>query len=137
MVTPVSLRLGRGRRRRARAGDCDAGAVMVVGRVASLSVFPVKSTSGQSVTAAALTERGVLHDREWAVYTADGGIASGKTSRRFRKVEGLLGWRSTLPAEPGGVPFVHDPDDVRYRADDPAASWSTSRRSASAPTHPC
>jgi len=96
--------------------------VLVVGRVVSLVVFPVKSTAGQAVTTTALTERGVLHDREWAAYTADGGIASGKTSRRFRKVEGLMEWRSTLPAEPGGAPFVQAPDGVTYRADDPAAS---------------
>ncbi len=100
---------------------------MVVGRVASLVVFPVKSTSGEVVAATPVTGRGVLHDREWAAYTADGGIASGKTSRRFRKVEGLMGWRSTLPAEPGGAPFVHDPEGVTYRADDPAASQALSR----------
>jgi uncharacterized protein YcbX len=100
---------------------------MVVGRVASLVVFPVKSTSGEVVAATPVTGRGVLHDREWAAYTADGGIASGKTSRRFRKVEGLMGWRSTLPAEPGGAPFVHDPEGVAYRADDPAASQALSR----------
>lgn len=100
---------------------------MVVGRVASLVVYPVKSTSGEVVAATAVTGRGVLHDREWAAYTVDGGIASGKTSRRFRKVEGLMGWRSTLPAEPGDAPFVHDPEGVTYRADDPAASQALSR----------
>jgi len=38
----------------------------------------------------AVDNRGLLHDREWAAYTSDGGIASGKTTRRFRRVDGLF-----------------------------------------------
>ncbi len=101
----------------------------LVGRVAALSVFPVKSTAGQSVGSVAVTERGLVHDREWAVYTADGGIASGKASRRFRKVEGLLAWRSTAPPgqdDADAVPTVQAPDGEVYRVDDPAASLALS-----------
>jgi len=61
----------------------------VVGSVGLLSHYPVKSTGGQALTSAVLGDRGLRHDREWAVDTSDGGIASGKTTRRFRKVEGL------------------------------------------------
>ena len=70
----------------------------VVGSVGLLSHYPVKSTGGQALTSAVLGDRGLRHDREWAVDTADGGIASGKTTRRFRKVEGLLSWWSTVRA---------------------------------------
>ena len=98
----------------------------VVGRVGALSVFPVKSTAGESVRSARVTERGVVGDREWAVYTADGGIGSGKTSRRFRKIEGLLAWRSAAPSDPDAVPSVHAPDGQVYRVDDPAASLALS-----------
>jgi uncharacterized protein YcbX len=99
----------------------------VVGRVAALSVFPVKSTAGQSVPSVVLTERGVVHDREWAVYTADGGIASGKTSRRFRKVEGLMAWRSAAPSDPQAAPSLLAPDGEVYAVDDPAASLALSQ----------
>jgi uncharacterized protein YcbX len=103
---------------------------MVVGIVSLLSRFPVKSTAGESLSSAAVGDRGLLHDREWAVYTADGGIASGKTTRRFRKVEGLMGWRSTVV--PAGVSFGELPallsaDGSTYRVDDPAAAEALGR----------
>lgn len=34
-------------------------------------------------------QRGLEGHRTWAVHTADGGIGSGKTTRRFRRVDGL------------------------------------------------
>jgi uncharacterized protein YcbX len=94
-----------------------------LGRVAALRVFPVKSTAGQALPSAAVAARGVVHDREWAVYTADGGIASGKTSARFRKVEGLMAWRSTVPADPDGVPSVHAPDGGCTARTTPPRPW--------------
>jgi uncharacterized protein len=97
----------------------------MVGSVSLLMHFPVKSTAGQSLSAAVVDDRGLVHDRQWAVYTADRGIASGKTTRRFRKVAGLMSWRSSVPAtgSPDGiVPELHSPDGATYRVDDPAAS---------------
>lgn len=85
---------------------------------------------GEQLEAAEVDRRGLVGDREWAVYTPDGGIGSGKSSRRFRRVDGLLGYRSTLPApdepaQPGGsarpVPLIESPAGQRFRADDPAA----------------
>jgi uncharacterized protein YcbX len=69
---------------------------MIAATLARLWRYPVKSTAGEELREARLDHRGLEHDRLWAAYTADGGIASGKTTRRFRKVEGLLRWRSTL-----------------------------------------
>lgn len=87
----------------------------------ALARYPVKSTAGEPLGAAVLDARGLRGDRAWAVYTDDGGIASGKTSRRFRRVDGLLGWRSTLDDE-SGIPVLHDPDGQRWSVDDPAAA---------------
>lgn len=95
--------------------------VGTVGTVGALARYPVKSTAGQALTVAAVGARGLAGDREWAAYTPDGGMASGKTSQRFRRVDGLLGWRSTL----GGAdepPELHSPDGTSYPVDDPAAS---------------
>lgn len=92
----------------------------VVGTVGSLHRFPVKSTAGESLAAAEVDGRGLRSDREWAVYTADGGIASGKTTRRFRRLDGLLLWRSSATAD-GAVPLLHSPDGATYPAGNAAA----------------
>ncbi len=76
---------------------------IVVGVVASLHRYPVKSLLGESLGEARVDARGVEGDRVWAVYTDDGGIGSGKTSRRFRRVDGLLQLRASLDA---GTPLV-------------------------------
>ncbi len=102
------------------------GSWIAVGVVAGLGRFPVKSTAGESLSLARVTDRGLRHDREWAAYTADGGIASGKTTRRFRKVEGLMRWQSQVPAG-GDVPTLLSPDAEPYRVDDPAASAALTR----------
>lgn len=103
----------------------------IVGTVAALARFPVKSTAGESLSSVEVGERGLRHDREWAAYTADGGIASGKTTRRFRKVPGLLSWRSTAGADPGpaaeSVPWLHDPHGTCYPVNDPAAADALGR----------
>ena len=72
---------------------------MLIGTVAALARFPVKSMGGEPVSAAQFEARGVVADRLWAVYTADGGIGSGKTSQRFRRIDGLLNYRSWISGE--------------------------------------
>ncbi|PPB48765.1 hypothetical protein C4K88_13700 [Arthrobacter pityocampae] len=98
-----------------------------VGRVRALYRYPVKSTSGQPLVTAAVTPSGLEHDRRWAVYTHDGGIASGKRTRRFRPVPGLLDWAAELDG-PDGVPVLRSPAGVPYRVDDPAASEALTSR---------
>ena len=95
----------------------------MVGTVGALYRYPVKSTAGEALEVADVDARGFVEDRAWAAYTAEGGIASGKSSRRFRKVDGLLGWRSTLGGASGDDrrPWVLDPAGTRYRAGDEAA----------------
>jgi uncharacterized protein YcbX len=93
-----------------------------VGRVLTLARFPVKSTAGEALQTVEVDQRGLLGDRGWAVYTADGGIASGKTSRRFRQIDGLMKWRSTAPVDSNDVPQLHSPRGSSYSVDDPRAA---------------
>jgi MOSC domain-containing protein len=71
-------------------------------RVISLQRFPVKSMLGQAVAELYLEARGCVGDRRWSVRTADGKIGSGKSSRRFAAVPGLL----ELRAEESDGPVV-------------------------------
>jgi uncharacterized protein YcbX len=59
-------------------------------RVSSLRRYPVKSLGGEVVAELAFGERGGEKDRVFALYDADGKIGSGKTTRRFRRMPGLL-----------------------------------------------
>jgi hypothetical protein len=98
---------------------------MAAATVARLWRYPVKSTAGEELAEARLGGRGLEHDRLWAAYTADGGIASGKTTRRFRKVDGLLRWRSALGA--AGVPRLTAPDGAGTDAGTAAADEALTR----------
>lgn len=89
----------------------------VIGRVVALSRYPVKSMAGEHLDRLDIDERGAVGDRVWAAYTPDGGIGSGKTTRRFRRVDGLLGLRARLD---GGVPLVAFPDGRELRAGEPS-----------------
>jgi uncharacterized protein YcbX len=122
-----------------------------VGQVVELARYPVKSLGGERLTDARFTAGGVAGDRSWAVYTADGGIGSGKATRRFRRIDGLLALRARLdepsaatPPGDGEVPLVVFPDGREHRADDPAADRLLStlvgrplhlRRQSSVPHH--
>jgi uncharacterized protein YcbX len=94
----------------------------VVGTVAALARYPVKSMTGEQLQQAVVVERGVVGDRSWAAYTADGSIGSGKRTRRFRRVDDLLSLRASLADD--GVPRIVFPDGREHRADDAAAALS-------------
>lgn len=98
-----------------------------VGWVRALARYPVKSLAGERLTAARFGPLGIDGDRRWAVYTEDGGIGSGKTTRRFRRIDGLFELRADLD-ESGTdlVPTVVLPDGAAYRADDPDADTALS-----------
>lgn len=98
----------------------------LVGTVRALFRYPVKSTAGELLDVAEIDARGLVGDRAWAAYTSDGGIASGKTTRRFRKVDGLLHWRSTFDARPGTGSWLLDPEGRGYRVGDPNADAALS-----------
>ncbi|MEJ1114243.1 MOSC N-terminal beta barrel domain-containing protein [Paenarthrobacter sp. CCNWLY172] len=97
----------------------------LVGTVRSLYRYPIKSTAGEALRIARVTAGGLQHDRKWAVYTDDGGIASGKRTRRFRPVLGLMQWSSRI--EDGhDIPILVSPEGIQYHADDPAAPQALS-----------
>lgn len=86
------------------------------GRLVSLRRYPVKSLVGERLDEADVDERGLVGDRLWALRDADGKLASGKSTRRFRRTDGLLTMASRYDGE---VPVVTLPDGTQVRGDDP------------------
>src|SRR5581483_916458 len=87
---------------------------MVCGQVVGLWRYPVKSLAGESRQALRFDRRGVEFDRLWALVDREGRIASGKPTRRFRKVPGLLRHASRLE---GQVPVITLADGRAARVD--------------------
>ncbi len=88
--------------------------------------FPVKSLGGEEVQASHAATRGLLGDRLWAVRDADGKLGSGKDSRRFRQMVGLLGLTARYAAEPRPAevlpPVLTGPDGSEYPVGSGAAN---------------
>lgn len=91
-----------------------------LGEVAELWRYPVKSLGGERISEAVCDRRGIVGDRWWAVRDADGKLGSGKTTRRFRRMPGLLSISARLDGD--GVAWVELPSGERARAGDPAAA---------------
>jgi len=89
----------------------------IIGVVERLWRYPVKSTGGELLDAVEVDERGLAGDRLYAVRDGSGKLGSGKNTRRFRRMDGLLRLGSRLGAridapeliDPLGNP-VADPD---------------------------
>lgn len=88
-----------------------------VGRVAAIARYPVKSLVGEQLETVAVSSRGVQGDRLWAVRDPDGKLGSGKSSRRFRRMPGLLDLAARYVA--ASTPVVTFPDGRELAADDP------------------
>lgn len=88
-----------------------------LGAVAGLHRYPVKSLVGERLEVAEIVERGMHGDRLWAVRDEDGKLGSGKSTKRFRRMEGLL---DLSAAYDGDVPALTFPDGRLLRGDDPA-----------------
>lgn len=93
---------------------------MVMGQVGELWRYPVKSLGGQQLSQASCGVRGIEGERRWAVRGTDGKLGSGKTTRRFRRMPGLLAMSSFL--DDAGQAWVRFPDGELGRVDDPATS---------------
>ncbi len=88
-----------------------------LGEVTAISRFPVKSLVGKDLDSAVVDHRGLVGDRLWAVRDVDGKLGSGKSTRRFRRMPGLL----ELTASYGRdlTPVVRFPDGRSINAADP------------------
>ncbi|HET7578100.1 MAG TPA: MOSC N-terminal beta barrel domain-containing protein, partial [Bacillales bacterium] len=85
------------------------------GKVKEIRRFPVKSLLGESLSRVMLDQRGLSGDRLWAVRTHEGKFGSGKTTRRFMRMDGLMHIEAGYD---GDVPVVTMPDGNVYRGDD-------------------
>lgn len=88
------------------------------GHTAHLARYPVKSLVGESLESADVDQRGMVGDRLWAVRDGEGKLGSGKNTRRFRRMPGLLNLAAHYGSEP--VPTVVFPDGRRIGAGDAA-----------------
>ena len=88
-----------------------------LGRIAALWRYPVKSMRGETLQSLAVDEKGVIGDRYFALKDKDGRLGSGKTTKRFRQIDGLLGFSA---ATENGVVVIRFPDGHSMRADDPS-----------------
>lgn len=91
-----------------------------IGRVAQLWRYPVKSLRGESVESLRFGVRGAEGDRRWAVRGQDGKLGSGKSTRRFRRMPGLLSLRAGAGAD--GSTWIELPTGERVAVDDPSAA---------------
>lgn len=89
----------------------------ILGSVSELHRYPVKSLTGERLASLAVEERGVVGDRLWAVRDPDGKLGSGKSSRRFRRMDGLLALRAEYDDD---IPVLTFPGGRMIRGDDPA-----------------
>lgn len=94
-----------------------------VATVQQLWRYPVKSLVGEELAAAEVDRRGLRGDRSWALHDADGRIGSGKSTRRFRRMDGLLMLRA---AYDGDVPVLRLPDGRVLRGAGPATDAALS-----------
>lgn len=69
--------------------------------VLAIRRYPVKSMGGESLASVALDGRGLTGDRWWAVTDDEGHLASGKSSRRFRRRDGVFDYQAATG--PDGV----------------------------------
>lgn len=72
--------------------------------VVGLWRYPVKGLLGEELTVASFAAGGVEGDRAWAIVGADGKLASGKTTRRFRRMPNLF--TMSARTEPDGEVVV-------------------------------
>ncbi|MEV4502525.1 MOSC domain-containing protein [Streptomyces klenkii] len=81
----------------------------LIGTIEHIWRYPIKSTGGERLDRADAGPRGLEGDRLYAVRDAEGRFGSGKNTRRFRRMPGLLDLRSRYPDGPAGRPELLDP----------------------------
>ncbi len=92
-----------------------------LGQVSRLFRYPVKSMGGEALEQAEVHLRGIEGDRVWAVEDEDGHFGSGKSTRRFRRMDGLLEFHSYYRPG-GGTPVLVTPEGLECEATSPEAA---------------
>jgi uncharacterized protein YcbX len=70
-----------------------------VPRLQEIRRYPVKSMGGESLDSVALERRGLVGDRAFAVVDAEGKLASGKHSQRFRRRDAVFEFAARTTAD--------------------------------------
>jgi uncharacterized protein len=73
--------------------------------------YPIKSMGGEQINASFVDDHGLRGDREWAVQDDNGKLGSGKNSRRFTRILGLLDLTAHYE---GAAPVVVAPGGSRH-----------------------
>lgn len=89
---------------------------MQVGTVDEVWRHPVKSLRGERLGSCRVDARGLRFDRWWALRDPDGKLGSGKSTRRFRAMPGLLEMSARLV---GDRAVIRWPDGTVATTDDP------------------
>jgi uncharacterized protein YcbX len=89
----------------------------LMGIVKNLWRYPVKSMLGEPCQSLSFEDRGVVGDRLFALTDEQGKLGSGKNTRRFVKIDGLLKFRAVYD---DGVPIITFPNGKFVRGDDPS-----------------
>jgi uncharacterized protein YcbX len=87
----------------------------MIGSITRLWRYPVKSVGGEECERLELNARGVAGDRHYAILNREGKLGSGKTTRRFRQIDGLLELRAVYQ---GDVPELIFRDGTRMLGSD-------------------
>lgn len=89
---------------------------MQAGTVQEVWRHPVKSLGGERLESCPVDARGLHRDRWWALRDPAGKLGSGKNTRRFRAMPGLLSLSARLNGERAEIGW---PDGTRTNSDDP------------------
>ena len=100
-------------------------APLVVATVVELWRYPVKSLLGELLVTVEMEKRGVVGDRLHAVTDGMGKLGSGKTSNRFRRLDGLFELSARIDGE---QTFVTLPDGRELAVGDPELDAFLSHR---------
>jgi uncharacterized protein YcbX len=96
-----------------------------VGTIGRLWRYPVKSMRGERCESFAVNTRAIEGDRLFAVRDNDGKFGSGKSTRRFRQMDGLFAFDAVYD---GSVPVMRFPEGPIMRGDHPDIDAVLSQR---------
>jgi uncharacterized protein YcbX len=93
------------------------GVLQSLGKVVELWRFPVKSMLGERCETLRVRPRGVDGDRIFAIRDSSGKFGSGKSTRRFRKMDGLFRFKASYRDH---VPHIQFPNGEVVSGDAPS-----------------